>query len=617
MRRTTLVTTFLSFASTFSVVAAIPATNSTLHKRASGVSWNPWDAAYQTYDYIVVGGGLTGITVAARLAENPSTTVLVIEAGADDRWDQRVYDIYAYTQAFSTSLDWQFPTDHGRQMVAGKTLGGGSSINGGHWTRGLDAQYDAWGQLLESSEASLNWNWANLFDYMKKSETWSGPNDQQRAKGADGIDDYHGSWGPVQVTFPDDMFGGPQQGYFAQSMQTLTGIAKSRDLNGGKPNCVAFTPQMMNWHDQDHRSSSPAAYLTPVESDRTNWLTLVNHQVTTLLWANGGTDKTSTGVRFKQADNSGQDYEVYARKEVILAGGAINTPAILQRSGVGDPAHMNPLGISTVISLPTVGKNLQEQTMSALGANSNGFDWGGRGPSGVIAYPNLYQVFGTNGNATAQRIRDNLATWADSQKGSAASKAALQTIFGVQADLIINKNAPVVEIFYDTGYPNAIGVDMWQLLPFSRGTVKITTSDAFTKPEIKVNYFSVDLDLDVQVASAKMVRKLFKTAPLSTLSTGESHPGFSRVPDGTDGGSDANWKGWIWDTFNPVHHPVATCAMMRRDLGGVVNGRLKLYGAANVRIVDASIMPTQISAHLSSTLYAIAEKAADMIKNGV
>ena len=236
------------------------------------------------------------------------------------------------------------------------------------------------------------------------------------------------------------MFGGPQQGYFAQSIQTLTGITKSPDLNGGQPNVVAFTPQMMNWHDSDHRSSSPAAYLTPVESDRTNWLTLVNHQVTKLLWASGGTSKTATGVQYKQADNSGQTYVAYARKEVILAGGAINTPAILQRSGVGDPALINPLGISTVISLPSVGKNLQEQTMSAIGASSNGFDWGGRGPSGVIAYPNLYQVFGTDGNATAQRITNNIGTWAESQKGSAASKAALQTIFGVQADLIINKN---------------------------------------------------------------------------------------------------------------------------------------------------------------------------------
>jgi choline dehydrogenase len=181
----------------------------------------------------------------------------------------------------------------------------------------------------------------------------------------------------------------------------------------------------------------------------------------------------------------------------------------------------------------------------------------------------------------------------------------------------MNPLVSVVELFYDTGYPDAIGVDVWTLLPFTRGTVNITSADAFVKPQINVNYFNVDIDLDIQVASSKLVRQLFKTAPLSSLSTGESLPGFNVVPDpNNDGGSDRDWTKWVWDTVIPVYHPVGTCAMMRKDLGGVVDGRLKLYGASNVRIVDASIMPLQISAHLSSTLYAIAEEAAGMIKNG-
>jgi choline dehydrogenase-like flavoprotein len=110
------------------------------------------------------------------------------------------------------------------------------------------------------------------------------------------------------------------------------------------------------------------------------------------------------------------------------------------------------------------------------------------------------------------------------------------------------------------------------------------------------------------------VRQLFQTAPLSSLSTGETVPGFDTVPDGS---SDDVWQGWVWNNFNAVYHPIATCAMMRQDLGGVVDGRLKLYGAQNVRIVDASVLPLQISAHLSSTLYGVAEKVADFIKNGV
>ena len=115
----------------------------------------------------------------------------------------------------------------------------------------------------------------------------------------------------------------------------------------------------------------------------------------------------------------------------------------------------------------------------------------------------------------------------------------------------------------------------------------------------------------------RLIRRLFQAKPLSNLSTGESIPGFSRVPDNAQGGSDADWRGWIWDSFKAVAHPVGTCSMMRRELGGVVDGRLRLYGSANVRVVDASVLPAQVSAHPSTSLYAIAEKLADMIKNNV
>ena len=191
----------------------------------------------------------------------------------------------------------------------------------------------------------------------------------------------------------------------------------------------------------------------------------------------------------------------------------------------------------------------------------------------------------------------------------------------IPRQLFTNSNphpiAPIAELFYDTGYPDTIGVDAWPLLPFSRGTVHIRNNNPFNYPEIHVNPFSVERDMLTQIAMTRLIRRLFRTAPLSNLSTGESIPGFGRVPDDAQGGADANWRGWIWDSFNAVSHPVGTCAMMRRNLGGVVDGRLRLYDSANVRIVDASVMPTQVSAHLSTSLYAIAEKVADMIKNNV
>lgn len=172
---------------------------------------------------------------------------------------------------------------------------------------------------------------------------------------------------------------------------------------------------------------------------RTNWLTLVNHQVTKINWASGGTKKTATGVNFKQADNTGQTFTVNARKEVILAAGAIMTPALLQLSGVGDPAKLNPLGIQTVINLPTVGKNLQEQTMTSLGAGGNGFDWGGRGPSDAIAFLNINELYGNGAQDAINDINANYANWAQQQAANGASAAALTTIFGIQKDLIVNQ----------------------------------------------------------------------------------------------------------------------------------------------------------------------------------
>ncbi|KAJ6555221.1 GMC oxidoreductase-domain-containing protein [Mycena vulgaris] len=553
-----------------------------LEKRVSGVTYSSVGINGSTFDYIVVGGGLTGMTVAARLAENPAITVLLIEAGQDDR---------SNAEAFWWAMDWAWKAEQGKVLHGGKTLGGSSSINGGHWTRGLNAQYDAWSTLLESDEASVGWNWAGLFGYMKKAEAFSAPNAQQAAKGAQSIASYHGTTGPVQVTYPDLMYGGPQQPAFIDTIVGLTGISHFKDLNGGTPNCVSITPLSMDWHRSDHRSSSVEAYMTPVESQRTNWVTLGRHIVTKIKWSNPEACRSRPLVlNTRFWTNSTTRYNAFARRE---------TPALLQLSGIGDSSVLGPLGITTQVDLKTVGKNLQEQTMNSLGANGNGFDKGGNGPSDAIAFPNIYQLFGSQASAKVSQIQGNLSTWATSQAGSALSAAALQQIYQVQADLIINKNAPVVELFYDSGFPDDLGIDMWQLLPFSRGSVKITSKDPFTYPTIKVNYFGVGMDLDMQVAGARLARRILTTAPLSSLSTGETIPG-NAVPDNAARGSDAAWQTWIKNGFASVAHPIGTAAMMRRSLGGVVDAQLKIT--------------TSRTAHLSSTLYGVAEKAADLIK---
>ncbi|CAE6429443.1 hypothetical protein BN14_06483 [Rhizoctonia solani AG-1 IB] len=578
----------------------------------SVVTTNASEVSEKTFDYIIVGGGLTGITVASRLTENPKTKVLVIEAGRDDRNDPRIYDMLAYTKAFGTDMDWDWPVvDISKKVKGGKTLGGTSSINGAIYTRGHAAQYDAWSDLLTPDERKLNWNWDGVFKYMKKSEGFTPPSSNQTSKGAQYNASYHGTSGPLQVTFPNLMFGGPQQPAFIETIKNTHNVSFCPDLNGGNPTCASFIPLTLNPHRNDSRSSSAEAYLTPVETKRNGWTVLVQQEATKILFKNGTSPALATGVEFGRSD--GSRYIAYAKKEVILAAGAFVSPKLLQLSGVGDTPKLSALGIKTVVDLPTVGKNLQEQTMNSFGAKGNGFDYGGR-LANANAFPSLHHVFGSQSENIVSQIYANISAWAQSQANNGGSAAALEKVFRIQADLITKKNVPTTEISFKTGSVDDLGINMWTLLPFSRGNVQINSTDPFAKPRITINYFSVDFDFQCQIAGARMARKILGGSPLSSLSVGETIPGNVTVPEDGSGGSDADWAKWIKSSFGSVAHPVGTCAMMSRELGGCVDGRLVVYGTKNVRVVDASAMPTQVSAHLSSTLYAFAEKAADLIK---
>ncbi|EJC99457.1 glucose oxidase [Fomitiporia mediterranea MF3/22] len=598
-----------------------------LGKRAFGVTSDPTTANNQTFDYIIVGGGLAGLTVASRLTEDPSKTILVIEAGNDDRNDPRVFDVLEYGVAFGTSLDWAWPTDQGKIIHSGRTLGGSSSINGAAITRGIKGQYDAFSKVLSNEEASLEWNWDSLFSYMKKSEGFNPPDKQQRADGADYNPAYHGFIGPVQVAYAQGMYSGPAQPAFDEAIRNLSGIARCQDGLGGNDNCVSHVANSINPKDNGRRSSSAQAYLTPVENERTNWLTLINNRVTKVLLSGSAPNVRATGVQFKNSNNTGDTFTVHARKEVILSAGAIASPQLLQLSGIGDPSVLDPLGIDVRVNLPTVGRNFQTQTRNDVASNTQpSFDAGGTGPDHAIAFLNLYELFsegaGSNGSVTGSDIARHILTeypsWAQSQAVNGLNADALTTIFGIQADLIVNHNAPVSEFYFQIGSSGSgVNNTLFDLLQFSRGNITITDTSVFTDPKVTVNWFDVDYDLDVQTAGGRLGRKVLNHKALASIVTDEYSPGLDVVPDDGNAGTDDAWQSWVHDTFLAVYHEVGSTSMMRRDLGGVVDGKLRVYDTVNLRVVDAGVIPFQVSAHTSETLYGVAEKAADIIRSGV
>ncbi|EJC97458.1 FAD-linked reductase, C-terminal domain-containing protein, partial [Fomitiporia mediterranea MF3/22] len=291
----------------------------------------------------------------------------------------------------------------------------------------------------------------------------------------------------------------------------------------------------------------------------------------------------------------------------------------LQLSGIGDPSVLDPLGIDVRVNLPTVGRNFQDRTASNIVHSTQpSFDAGGTGPEFTIAFLNIHELFsegaGTNGSVTGDDIARYVLTqypsWAQSQAVNGLNADALTTIFSIQADLIANHHGKRIVV-------NGINTTLWNILPFSRGNITITDTSVFTKPKVTVNYFDVDYDLAVQTAGTRVGRKVLNHPAFASISSGETDPGMDVVPDDRNGGADNAWHSWIHDEFASVFHEIGSAAMMRRDLGGVVDGKLRVYDTVNLRVVDASILPLHISAHPSETLYGVAEKAADIIKSGV
>ncbi|KAE9965739.1 hypothetical protein BLS_007428 [Venturia inaequalis] len=564
-----------------------------------------------SYDYIIVGGGVSGLVLANRLSEDSAVSVAVIEAGDSVFNNKNVTDPAGYSKAFGTPIDWAYVSEpqayasnKTQVLRAGKALGGTGTINGMTYMRAESSQIDVWRKVGNSL------SWDSLLHYYKKSERFEKPTEAQISTGASYLPGFHGTDGPLAVSWPTNMVGNNFSSVLNASFKAI-GLPWNGDANRGYMRGFNVFPKT---HDRELnvREDAARAYYYPIKT-RPNLFVYLNSTAQRMTWSTGGNSSAAVADGVVFADQSGIETRLQATREVILSAGSLVSPRILELSGVGNPLVLKPLGIEVKVNSPFVGENLQDQTNSN-NAYTSTQNFTNSGLGGFVGYFNAADVWGNNTAAFAATVKSSLEQYAKDTvqaTGGTVDTATLIKLFTIQHDLIFKENVTIAEVIVSAPSGGSGAVSYWGLMPFSRGNIHIKSNNASVPASINPNYFMLDYDIAQQVGTAQMARKVATTAPLSNIFTAETAPGLSTVPAGDSGKA---WGDWLKGTYRSNYHYISTAAMMSKELGGVVDDGHKVYGTANVRVVDASVLPFQVSGHLTSTLYALAERAADVIK---
>ncbi|KAI0586435.1 Cellobiose dehydrogenase [Pyrenophora tritici-repentis] len=589
-------------------------------------------AAQDTYDYVIVGGGVTGLIVANRLSEDKQKSVLVIEAGgADDNPNIRLP--YAASYPVNTSLVWQnyvcqpepFLGNGTWNTRVAKVLGGGSIVNGMMYDRGSAADYDAWEAL-----GNKGWGWAGMYPFFKKGTEFVPPPEATVKQVNITWDPEAYGDGPLKLGISDTQFTGILD-YF-EAYEGTGGAHAAIDGNNGEAYGTSWYPNTMNPRTGE-RSHARNSYYEPVMS-RPNLHVVLESTATQLIF-DGTKQLTAKGVK---VNNKNGSTTYYAKKELILACGAVNTPILLQNSGIGPKSVLQAAGIPVKLEHDGVGTNFQDHPYSNIQFNISNLP---SGPGfGAIDTDPAYNasawaqyLFNRTGPLTQARgnalamiplpvvdpenyntLSDRVRALKDNEYLPAIYKNSKKLLKGVRAqrkvlaDLFQNDKAAIVEYpIPSAGIYLLVGLEK----PVSRGTIMINPANPQGPPLISYNALSNPVDKSVLAACIRYIRRVWAGPELERFTPVETFPGTKYQTD--DEIIDKSVEmGAIWPTLS---HPSGSCAMLPEDMGGCVSDELLFYGVENMSIIDASIIPLIPSQHIQSTMYAIGEKAAGIIKS--
>ncbi|KAH6632090.1 hypothetical protein F5144DRAFT_592927 [Chaetomium tenue] len=588
------------------------------------------------FDFVIVGGGTAGLVLATRLSEDANVQVLVVEAGEDLSADPRVKIPAMWPQLQGTDSDWQLksvPQDAlgGREMTIaqGRLLGGSSALNAMNFVVGAREDLDAWAQL-----GNPGWDWESFSKHLKKTYTVT---DGQKSDND----------GAIQTNIPEEETKWPQ--IWRDTLAGL-GYPAYNDPVSGDIHGVVLYPDAVH-PETKTRSYVNNAYLTPVQG-RPNLTVWTGVTVDKVLFDKAADDAVATGVQYTK---NGETSTVAARKEVILSAGVFHSPKLLELSGIGDAKLLQSLGIDVVVDNPYVGENLQHHPLSLLSFETiddgePGFDTidalTRQDPDAIAAATAAYAarrgpLSRTNcntmahlpfpglttdaGKHDAEALLATLTTPQENTKSTPAYTAAATAL--TRATLTTPTSASGYYVFVPCRAPEPsnspsppsttppsqyITIAALLTRPLSRGSTHITSPNPTTKPAIDPRYLTHPVDRATLARHVRFIEQTLAAAePLAGRLRRDADAGAG------EGMGDVEEGRFLSERAGASTLYTSTCSMMPREVGGVVDAGLRVYGTRNVRVVDASVMPFITRGDTMATVYGIAEKAAVEIRGGV